>query len=700
MRYAKQLEATGLLVIAGAVAIHADASAQQIARAPAFNAERLSTLPTDEWITNGGTLFNQRYSPLDLINRDNVAGLKGKWRTGMGSGAAPGNSGQAQILVYEDVLYIVNGDNDVFALNVDSGEILWTYRGNPDRRAGNPFGRSSRGVGLGDGKIYVGQLDAKVVALDQRTGELVWSAQVAPWQEGYSITSAPLYYDGMVITGISGGVMGRRGRVTAYDARDGRQRWVFYTIPGPGEFGHDTWPQDRNAWEHGGAPVWQTPAVDPALGLIYFSTGNPGPVLNGSVRPGDNLFNNSIVALDVQTGEYRWHFQQIHHDIWDYDSPNPIVLFEAEYDGARRRGLVQVSKTGWAYILDRETGEPLIGIEERPVPQEPRQATSPTQPYPIGDAIVPQEIDVVPERAPLIPGTARIVNNGRIFTPFWTERIMVKPASIGGANWPPSSYDPETNLLYVCATDRISTFAVTLPLEPPVDNQPYFGGSMGGAQAADRGIFAALDVRTNRLAWRQQWRDSCYSGSVVTSGGLVFVGRSDGRLTALDKSTGELLWEFMTDAGVNSTVTTFERRGRQYVVVHAGGGVFANGKRGDGIWMFALDGTLEPVIPGSPVALEPLGAVQPAADASPAAPADLANGEQIYREACLPCHGATGAGGEGGGAALTRDLSLELALSVTATGRNNMPPFGDVYSAQELRDVAGYVLEILAADRN
>jgi glucose dehydrogenase len=221
--------------------------AQTITRAPAFNAERLSTLPRDEWITNGGTIANQRYSPLDLINRGNVAGLKGHWRTGLESGTGPGNSAQAQILVFEGVMYVSTGDNDVFALDVDTGAILWSYRANTDRRAGNPFGRSNRGVALGEGRVFIGQLDAKLVALDQRTGAVLWSQDVAPWQEGYSITSAPLYYDGLVVTGVSGGVMGRRGRVTAYDADTGEQRWIFYTIPGPGEFGHDTWPADSNS---------------------------------------------------------------------------------------------------------------------------------------------------------------------------------------------------------------------------------------------------------------------------------------------------------------------------------------------------------------------------------------------------------------------------------------------------------------------
>jgi len=247
-----------------------------ITSAPAFTAAQLTAPPKDGWITNGGTLANQRYSPLTLLNRANVAGLKALWRTGMGSGVTPGNSGQAQILVYAGTLYVTNGANDVFAMDVETGQTRWTYRGNPDPRGGNPIGRSSRGVAIGDGKVFVGQLDAKLVALEQRTGKVLWSIQAEPWEEGFSITSAPLYYDGLVITGFNGGEMGTRGRLKAYDAKDGKLCWVFYTVPGPGEFGHDTWPQNNNAWEYGGAAVWQTPAVDPALGLVYFTTGNPG----------------------------------------------------------------------------------------------------------------------------------------------------------------------------------------------------------------------------------------------------------------------------------------------------------------------------------------------------------------------------------------------------------------------------------------
>jgi alcohol dehydrogenase (cytochrome c) len=559
------------------------------ARSPAFSARQLTALPTTGWITNGGNVYNQRYSPLTQIDRSNVASLKPRWRTSLnGSGSASKYSGQGQPLVYDGVIYMVTGADDVFAVAVETGQILWSYEAKLDENINTVCcGWSSRGVGMGDGKIYVGQLDGKLVALDQRSGAVEWSVQAERWQDGYPITSAPLYYDGLVITGFAGGDRATRGRLKAFDATNGALRWTFYTIPGPGERGHDTWPQDNDAWQYGGASIWQTPAVDPELGLVYFSTSNPGPDLNGGVRAGDNLFSVSIVAVEAATGLYRWHFQQVHHDIWDYDAPNPVVLFDAQIDGRMRRGLAEVGKTGFTYILDRVTGEPLIGIDERPVPQEPRQATAATQPYPVGDPVVPQEIDILPEGF-------KLVNGGRIFTPFWDEPVLVKPQATGGANWPPSSYDPETHLLYVCAHDGISAFSSDGEIDfmEPTPGTRYANGTFGRSGVRVRGIFAAVDLTTNRLAWRQQWAEMCYSGSIVTAGGLIFVGRNDERFTALDKATGELLWDFPTDAAVNATASTFEHDGEQYVVVLAAGSFFPGTKRGDSLWMFSLDGGL------------------------------------------------------------------------------------------------------------
>jgi|KBSSwiStaDraftv2_1062776.scaffolds.fasta_scaffold20060_2 PQQ-dependent dehydrogenase (methanol/ethanol family) len=582
------LALASLAAAIGGLAPHAGAAQHASALAPAFSAKELTASPTDSWITNGGNVYNQRYSPLTRINRDNVAQLKPQWRTHLnGSGTESKYSGQAQPLVYDGVIYVATGANDVFALDVDTGKILWTYQAHLD--AGITVvccGWMSRGVALGDGKVYAGQLDGKLVALDQRTGAVVWSVQAETNANGFSITTAPLYYDGLVITGFAGGDRGSRGRVKAFDARTGKPVWTFYTIPGPGELGHDTWPADNDTWEYGGAAVWQTPAVDPSLGLVYFSTGNPGPDLNGSVRRGDNLFSVSMLAIDAKTGKYRWHFQQVHHDLWDYDSPNPVILFDAVYDGKARKGIAEVGKTGFVYILDRETGKPLVGIEERAVPQEPRQATAATQPFPLGDDVIPHELDIVPEGFEL-------VNNGRIFTPFWDKPVIVKPLGTGGANWPPSSYDPETNLFYVCANDGAAAYSTReggVEWEMPKPGTRYFGGEYTRSGAQRRGIFAAVDLKTNRLAWRQQWNDMCYAGSIVTRGGLVLIGRTDGRLTALDKANGKLLWEFETDAGLHAPVTTFERNGKQYIVALSAGSFFPGTKHGDSVWLFSLDG--------------------------------------------------------------------------------------------------------------
>jgi hypothetical protein len=283
----------------------------------------------------------------------------------------------AQPLVYDGVIYIVTGQ-------MMCSPSPWKPAGDLEYRSAEgrrrvrllPVGQPGRWTGRWQGIRR--PLDACCGA-DQRTGKVMWQTKTGEPKLGYSLTAAPLYYNGRVIIGTAGGDLGIRGWIRSFDAKTGKEVWRFDTIPGPGEFGHDSWPANSDVWQWGGAPVWSTPAIDPELGLLYFSTGNPGPSLGGAVRPGNDLFTDSIVAVDVSTGKYRWHFQEVHHDIWDYDAPNPIILFEAEYGGKLRKGLAQAGKTGWVYILDRTTGKPLIGINETPVAQEPA-ATSPTQP--------------------------------------------------------------------------------------------------------------------------------------------------------------------------------------------------------------------------------------------------------------------------------------------------------------------------------
>ena len=575
------------------------ACSQEPSDSTALSPQRLAALPTDAWPTNGGNLYNQRYSPLTAINRDNVSQLKGVWRARLGgSGVAQKYSGEAQPIVYEGVAYIVTGADDVFAIGVDTGETLWTYEANLDQSIDVVCcGWTSRGVGLSDDRIFVGQLDANLVALDRATGEVVWKTQTENWEEGFSLTSAPLYYDGLVITGFAGAERGIRGRVKAYNADDGSLAWTFHTVPGPGEFGNETWPQPGDpyseVYRYGGGSVWQTPAVDPELGLVYFSTGNPGPDFAGHVRAGDNLFTTSLLALDVHTGEYRWHFQQVHHDIWDYDAANPVVLFDIEIDGETRQAVAEASKTGWVYILDRLTGEPLIGIEERPVPQDERQLTAPTQPYPVGDSFIHQFVDIVPQ------GYPPLVNQGRIFTPFWMEGTVVMPGPFGGANWPPSAYDPQSGTLYVCANERPGFFRGG-EMENDIPEMPgdsYVGGFFGNVPFPNHGILAAMDMHTNTIVWRQRWQQFCYGGVLATAGGLLFAGQSDGRLMALDSSDGSVMWEFQTGAGLNAPVSSFEHNGEQHIVAYSAGNLFAGSPRGDSLWLFSLSGTMDEARP-------------------------------------------------------------------------------------------------------
>jgi quinohemoprotein ethanol dehydrogenase len=643
----------------------------------AFTAKQLTDLPVGDWLTNGGNILNQRYSPLAEINTSNVAALKADWQTHLnGSGVGPPFSGEAQPIVQGGVIYVPTGADDVFAIDVESGKQLWEYQSKLDKTITTVCcGWVSRGVAIGEGKVFLGRLDGEIVALDQRTGREVWSVQAERWQDGFTITSAPLYYDGMIITGFAGGERTARGRVRAFSAKTGKLLWTFFTVPGPGEVGHDSWPQDNPSWQYGGAAVWQTPAVDAKHGLIYFSTGNAGPDFNGSLRKGDNLFSVSIVAIEARTGKYRWHFQQVHHDLWDYDSPSPVVLFDMIYNGQAREAAAEIGKTGWVYILDRVTGKPLIGIDEMPVPQEPRQNTAATQPFPVGDAVVPHSIDIP-------PAGFRLVNEGRIFTPYWDKPMVAKPGSWGGTNWPPSSYDPRLGFLFVCANDQMGRFRVGASQEP----KPGAGNTQGLFGFSDiplNGIFAAVDMRTNTIVWRQRWKDSCYSGSAATAGDIVFTGRNDGRFVALDSRNGDVLWEFQTGAGVNSTASIFQYKGHQKVAIVSAGNSFAGSPTGDSLWLFSLDGTLPPSDPPQALAAR--------ASAVTLKGGDAAAGALVFMQYCAACHGEEGRGGHGAGPDITKVAVLELVANTVISGKNNMPPFAAALTFAQIRDVAAYV---------
>jgi quinohemoprotein ethanol dehydrogenase len=449
----------------------------------------------------------------------------------------------------------------------------------------------NRGVALGEGKVFFGQFDANVVALDMKTGKLVWKTPIEQWENGYTITSAPIYYDGTIYIGISGGEFGIRGRLTALNAERGEIIWRAYTLPAPEEFGSETWPAGTDHSRRGGAAIWNTPALDPELGLVYFATGNCGPDYDGSMREGDNLFCASIMAVNAKTGAYAWHFQQVHHDLWDYDAASPVVLFDTVIDGQPRKGIAEAGRTGWVYILDRTNGKPLIGIEERPVPQEPRQKTAKTQPFPVGDATVPQCA------APL-PGypEARC-----IFDVFWETPVLIQPSGIGGTNWSPMPYNPDTGYFYVPSTVRTSAF--TRYGDKFKLGKRYDGGSQAAPIGSPQtGTFTAIDSKTNTIVWQQTqpYRTGQGGGSMTTAGGLLFRGGSDGNFHALDVRTGEELWRFQTGFGADAPAITYEVDGEQFVAIATGGNQSIGSANGDAVWAFSLKGQVHALWPPPP----------------------------------------------------------------------------------------------------
>jgi quinohemoprotein ethanol dehydrogenase len=699
-----------------------------IVRAPAFTAEELAADPRENWLTNGGALSNARYSPLDEIDTENVDELKGVWMTHLnGSGEATKYSAEAQPIVYEGVMYVVTGADDVFAVDVETGKKLWVYEAKlPEQIDTVCCGWTNRGVALGEGMVFLGQLDGSLVALDQTTGEVKWRTAIGAWQKGETITNAPLYYNGRVYTGLSGGEFGIRGRLTAVDAVTGKVDWKFWAIPGPGETGHETWEGNNDAWKRGGAPIWNTPAVDPELNMLYLSTGNASPDLNGSGRPGENLFAASIVAIDAETGKYKWHFQQVHHDIWDYDAPSPVVLWNAEVDGEEVKGLSQPGKTGWLYMLNRETGEPVHGIVERKVPQDKRQqATWPTQPFPLTESFSPQEVtegqvEEIEELAEGTIGKDVEVEAGEIFDPFGNQNMkVVAPGPSGGTNWPPSSYNRNTDDVYICG---ISSYAgyLTEGLQKHELGQVYLSSvlTLTGFGTYD-GTLTAQDVSTGEIEWQREFEDeSCYSGTVTTAGNLVFMGRSNGELTALDAETGDELWSFQTGAGANNTPSVFEWEGKQYLAFYAGGNSLAASAHGDNLWLFSLDGELEEVEGGgkgeqgqhageeTPQAEveESEGSPEEAAGGGTEGKEDVEEesaggnamaGKTIYSENCSICHGATGGGGNGGPSLKTapKAKSLNGTIEQVTEGGGGMPAFAEILSTKDIEDVAAYVVE-------
>ena len=692
--------ATALVAIAAGVAHSASSSSSaEIVPAPAFTASDLAQ-PSNGWSTNGGSLMNQRYSPLTQINDTNVKNLKAIWETHVGGlGKAAKYSGEGQPIYWKGVLYVTTGNDDVSAISVKTGKIIWQHKSKISQKISTVCcGWLNRGVGLGNGLVYIGQLDGKVVALSQSTGEQVWTNQLVQWQKGSTITGAPLYLDGKIYIGVVGADFGFRAFMQQIDAKTGKLGWRFYTIPGPNDPGGETWPKGSKAYLRGGAAVWSTPAVDPALGLMYFSTGNAGNDWFGGQRAGKNLYASSIVALDLKTGKIKWSFQEVHHDIWDYDTPSPVVLFDAKTAAGKDiKGIGDPGKTGWLYLLDRTNGKPLYGIKETKVPQNKAQKSWPTQPIPATSAFIthgaPPAKDIArvkKERTKALKKVPVVIAKN-IFTPPPPGKMLIYgPGPAGGNNWEPSSYNQKTHMFYICALQTyIGVQAANLPFKV---GQVFagIGGIAGSGFNEGTGTFTAIDATTGKVVWQKKWPEPCYSGTSTTAGNLVFVGRNSGKYEAYNATTGKLEWSFQTDAGANDVGTIFQDNGQQKIALLSFGNSLMATPHGDGVWLFGLNGKKGPAkAPGTGTGTQHAGETPGGTTAA----ATIKAGQAVWSDNCAGCHGVSGPGGNGGPDLRSFPNAKQLAVVTkqVTNGGGGMPPFKGSLTAQQIKAVSTYV---------
>jgi alcohol dehydrogenase (cytochrome c) len=530
------------------------------------NYERIRQARTAEpqnWLTYYGAYDGQRYSELDQINTGNVAQLKTAWvfqcgAVGLQAGATTYAFECAPIVV-DGVMYITGWDGWCWALDAVTGQELWRYRHAIPFDVSLCCGNVNRGVAVAHGKVFYVTQNAHLVALDATNGKPVWDQVYGDVRAGESATVAPLIIKDMVIVGSSGGEFGVRGHLDAFDIDSGERRWRCYTVPKPGEPGSDTWPADGEAWARGGANCWLTGTYDPELNLLYVGTGNPAPDFDGEVRPGDNLFTDSLVAVDPDVGQIRWHYQYNPHDVWDYDSISEHILFEL--DG--RKVLAHFDKNGYGFILDRTDGE-LIRV------------------FPFVDRITWGEITpdgkVTPKIYPEEEGVP---------AHFW-------PGPAGGKEWTHAAYSPQTGLLYVPIQEVGAT--ATRRRREFKEGIPYWGAGVAVDIEDAYGMVSAFDPATGQEAWRWRNETPMCASVLATAGGLVFAGEPTGEINALDARTGDQLWQFQCGSGHHSSPTTYSVDGQQYLAVPSGWGGWIEGfnpgmlgaPHGAALFVFAL----------------------------------------------------------------------------------------------------------------
>ena len=492
------------------------------------------------WLMYSGNFSSQRHSALDQVDVQNADRLRVKWVYQLA------DLGRAETtpLVVDGVMYVTESPSTVIALDARTGRTFWRYEHELPEDVNYCCGRNNRGVAILGDRLFMSTLDAHLVALDAKTGNVIWNAPVADTNHGYSKTAAPLIVKDKVITGVAGGEFGIRGFLDAYDAETGRQVWRVYTIPGEGEPGNDTWAGD--SWTRGGSPTWVTGSFDPELNLIYWGTGNPGPDWNGEVRLGDNLYSDSVLALDADSGELKWYFQFTPHDVHDWDSTQIPVLADAEFDGRPRKLMLWPNRNGFFYVLDRETGEFLLG-----------------KPY------------------VTVTWAERIDENGRpVRIPGMlpsVEGTLVSPSIEGGSNWWSPSYSPRTGLIYVMAYDGEQLFFTRE--DEYIPGERYTGG--GGQRVRPRDAYVsavrAISPQTGERKWEYQVLGRSSSGLLTTASDVLFGGTVDGYFFALDARDGQELWTFNVGGLVHAAPITYLAGDDQYITITAGNTVFTFG---------------------------------------------------------------------------------------------------------------------------
>lgn len=492
---------------------------------------------TSDWRLNGRTYDNERYSQLTQINTSNVTSLAPAAivQTGMPA------SFETTPIVDNGVMYItspvVSSQMKIMALNAATGEPYWTTTFTLGQFQ-ICCGPVNRGVAVGYGKVYVVTLDDNLLALDANTGKVAWQKQVADPSAGYSETMAPQLYHGMVIVGSAGGEWALRGFVTAYDANTGAKKWQWWSTD-PKSYSGDS-------WKGGGGMVWTTPAVDPKLGLLIFSTGNPNPDLYGASRMGDNLYTDSIVALDVNTGTLKWYYQEVKHDVWDYDAVSNPVLFDVHQNGQTIPAAGEAGKVGWVFIVDRRTGK------------------------------------LIRKSAPYV------MMSKNMFSQPTKAGVDMLPGANGGDEWSPPAYSPDTHEMYIPAMNQLMTFTTQEPQAGP--GQIRLGSAFTNVKphGVQNGPFVAVNMDTGKIDWQYLAPQPLIGGALATAGNLVFTGEGNGWFDAFNAKTGQRIWRYQLGAGVNAPPITYEVNGTQYIAVAAGGNFQLGYPYGDAVAIFKL----------------------------------------------------------------------------------------------------------------